>query len=70
MTHETQSLAEALPKEQARVREVLQEYLAIGPAGSFGAAMIEASLQRADEAAASGDAVAMIAAYQDLKSIS
>ena len=64
-----ESLAEALPKEQARVREVLEHYKEIGPSGLFGAAMIEQSLQRADKAIMSGDVVAMIAAYKDLKEI-
>ncbi len=64
-----ESLGEALPKEQARVREVLGHYKAIGPAGMIGAAMIEQSLQKADEAAISGDLVAMVTAYKDLQGI-
>ncbi len=63
------SLAECLPKEQARVREVLGMYKDIGPAGAFGAAMIEQSLKNADEAAMSGDIVRMLTAYEDLKEI-
>jgi hypothetical protein len=63
------SLAEALPKEQARVREVLGHYKEIGAPGAFGAAMIENSLRMTDEAVASGDVGAMIAAYEDLKDI-
>ena len=61
------SLAEEFPKEQARVRMIQQHAKEIGPAGAFLVAMTEASLRRADEAAMSGDAVAMIRAYQDLK---
>jgi len=64
-----ESLAEALPKEQARVREVLGHYKEIGPAGAFGAAMIEQDLSAADRAVASGDVVAMLRAYQTLKEI-
>ena len=64
-----ESLAEALPKEQARVREVLGHYKAIGPAGFFGALMIEVELAKADRAAASGDVVAMIRALESLKEI-
>ncbi len=64
-----ESIGTKLPKEQARVREVLSIYRGIGPAGAFGAAMIEAILSKADQAAISGDVVAMIAAYQDLKEI-
>jgi len=64
-----ESIAEALPKEQARVREVLGHYKEIGAPGAFGAAMIEDSLKRADCAVMSGDLAAMIAAYKDLKEI-
>ena len=64
-----ETLGEALPKEMARVREVLGHYKEIGPAGMFGAMMIENSLREADQAVVSGDLVAMIAAYKDLKEI-
>ena len=63
------SLAEALPVEQERVRTVLGYYKDIGPAGMFGATMIEASLKAADVAASGGDVVAMIQAYKDLQEI-
>jgi hypothetical protein len=63
------TLADKLPEEMARVREVLGHYKEIGPAGMFGAAMIEQSLRAADKAVMSGDLVAMISAYQDLKEI-
>jgi len=66
---DTETLADALPREQARVREVLGYYQEIGPAGMFGAGMIKQSLQAADEAIISGDIVKMIAAYNDLKEI-
>lgn len=61
------TLGDALPQEQARVRELLAEYKALGPVGGFGAMMIEASLRNADQAAMSGDVVEMIKAYNDLK---
>ena len=64
-----ETLGTALPKEQARVRTVLGHYKEIGPAGAFGALMIENSLQAADQAIISGDLTAMIRAYKDLKSI-
>jgi len=64
-----ESLGTALPKEQARVREVLGHYKEIGPAGMFAATMIEQSLQKADQAVISGDVVAMMVAYQDLQKI-
>lgn len=61
------SLGTALPAEQARVREVLGHYREIGPAGAFACAMMERALRAADTAVMSGDVVAMIGAYQELK---
>lgn len=61
------SVGEEFPKEQARVRELLTEYKAIGPAGAFGAAMLEQILQRADQAAIGGDPVAILMSYEELK---
>lgn len=55
------------PKEQERARELLKQYRDIGPAGSFGALMIEQALQRADQAAMSGDVVAILKSYEELK---
>ena len=63
------SLGEELPKEKARVREILGYYKEIGPAGAFGAAMIEQALRRADEAVISGDIMAMLRSYQELKEV-
>lgn len=63
----TESFGTALPKEQERVRGLLENYLVIGPAGAFGATMIRASLKEAEEAAISGNVVRMIAAYERLK---
>jgi hypothetical protein len=63
----TLTLGEALPQEQARCRELLTQYKQIGPAGVFGAAMIEAALKRADQAVMSGDPVAMLRTYDELK---
>ena len=64
-----ESLGDALPKEQARVREILVCYKEIGAPGAFGAAMIEQSLRNADLAMISGDIQAMMIAYNDLKEI-
>lgn len=61
-----QTLATALPAQQARCRKILEHVLEIGPAGNFLAAMLRASLARAEVAAASGDIAAMIQAFQDL----
>lgn len=63
------TLGDEFPKEQARVREVLGYYKEIGPAGMFGAAMIEDVLRRADQAAISGDVVAMLGVFQEMKEI-
>ena len=64
-----ETLGDALPKEQARVREILGHYKEIGTARMFGAAMIEQSLKNSDQAVMSGDLVAMLRAYEDLKNI-
>lgn len=64
-----ETLGDALPKEMARVREVLGHYKEIGPAGMFGAAFIEQDLKAADQAVISGDVVAMLQAYETLKQI-
>jgi hypothetical protein len=45
----------AIPAEQARCRELVRKYVQIGSAGAFGAALIEASLKRADRAVIDGD---------------
>ncbi len=69
MTAEVTTLADALPAEMARVREVLGHYREIGAAGMFGAAMIEQDLRAADRAVMSGDVVAMIRALEVLREI-
>ncbi|OHE63863.1 MAG: hypothetical protein A2001_01495 [Treponema sp. GWC1_61_84] len=64
-----ESLGEALPKEQVRVRELILQYRdpMLAGAGVFAAAMMEQSLKVADQAVMSGDVVEMIKAYEDLK---
>ncbi len=69
MPSEVTTLADALPAEMARVREVLGHYREIGPAGAIGAAFIEQDLRAADRAVMSGDVVAMIAALKTLQGI-
>jgi hypothetical protein len=61
------SLGEEFPKEQARCRELLREYYKIGPAGRFGAAMIEQTLKDADQAVLSGDVVEMLQAFKKMQ---
>ena len=63
----TETLADAFMAEQKRVRELLGIYKEIGPAGTFGAIMIEQILQRADKAAMEGDLAAIMAIYNELK---
>ena len=60
------NLAEALPAEQRRVRELLDVYNTI-PTGAFAAAMLRDALERAERAAAAGDVVAMARSYAELK---
>lgn len=69
MAKEIESVGTAFPKEQARVREVLASYREIGPAGFIGASLIEQALRRADRAQASGDIVAILRSYEELKII-
>jgi hypothetical protein len=67
MTMET--IGDVLPKEMARVREVLGHYREIGPVGVFGATFIELDLREADQAVMSGDVAAMIIALKKLQAI-
>jgi hypothetical protein len=61
------TVGDEFPKEQARVRELLEEYINIGPAGTFGALMIRQVLARAEQAMASGDIVAILQSFDELK---
>ena len=63
------TLGDALPKEIARVREVLGHYKELGPVGMFGAMFIEQSLQAADKAIMAGDVVEMLRVFAELKEI-
>lgn len=60
------NLAEGLRDEMRRCRKLLEVYREI-PGGAFGAALIEESIEAAEDAQASGDVVAMLSAYQRLK---
>jgi len=64
---DVESLGDAFPKQQVRLRVLIGQYREIGPAGTFGAAMIEATLAEADRAMASGDVVAMLRAYRAME---
>lgn len=66
--HPAETLGSALPREMARVRDVVMpQYLAIGPAGAFARAMMRADLDKATKALAEGDLVTMIRVYENLK---
>ena len=60
------TVGEDFPNEQKRVRELLKIYRTI-PSGVFGAVMIEQVLSRAEEAAISGDVIAILKSYEELK---
>ena len=64
-----ESLGEALPKEMARVRELIVMYRdpSLNGAGNLAAAMMERSLVAADRAIVSGDLAEMICCFKDLK---
>jgi hypothetical protein len=61
------SLAEAYPDEQARCRELLKRHATIGQAGQFGYMVIKSIVAEADKAAAEQDVVAMLRAYEKMK---
>lgn len=65
----TESLAEALPKEMARVRdEIMPRYLELPEvSGRFALAMMRRALDGAAKAMMEGDVVAMMRWYQDLQ---
>lgn len=67
MSTQSKTLADALPEEMERVRELIPSYEAIGPAGAFALMMIKGSLKAAEVASAHGDTVAMLRALQDLQ---
>ncbi len=64
----SESLGDALPKEMARIRDVVMPaYREIGPAGGFALALMRRDLDRAARSMAEGDLAGMISAYQALK---
>lgn len=66
-TPQVTTVGDDYPVQQARCRELLTLYYALGEVGAFGAVQIEAALKQADEAAISGDIVAILKAYQAMK---
>jgi hypothetical protein len=62
----TDTLADALPREMARVRELIPIY-ALFPNGKFAIAMMQNALGRAEKAMMEDDVIRMVAAYAELK---
>lgn len=68
MNEQPDTLADALPREIKRVMDQRDQYLDIPDgAGMITAAMMRVSLQKAVDALASGDVIAMLRCHQDLK---
>lgn len=65
------TVGDDFPREQARVRELMKQYLSLdgmpGVNVKFAIAALEAVLRRADQAAMSGDIVAILRSYEELK---
>jgi len=66
---EITTLADALPKEIERVREIIKEYEdpMLEGAGTFAAAMMKGSISLAEKAIMQGDVVSMLQCYNELK---
>ena len=64
----TKTVGSEFPVEQARVRELIATYRALpGNVGVLGAAILEEVLRKADQAAMSGDIVAILRSYEEMK---
>ena len=71
------TLADALPREIARVsakrdrwRDMMRDHPELGPGMTFTIAIMQAEIDRAVKACASGDISEMLAAHQSLKDYS
>lgn len=66
-----ESLAEAYPKQQARLRTLITQYEELrgmpGVNVEFALTTLRNLQRRADEAAAAGDVVAMVRCYQEME---
>ena len=61
------SLGVEYPKMQEAVRELIESYREIGDSGKIGIIILKDVLKRADEAAVSGDLIAMINMYEEMR---
>lgn len=67
---EVDTLGDALPREMARVRDVVMpaySHPLVGNAGLFALTMIRFALDEAARAMAEGDTIAMLRAYERLR---
>lgn len=64
---EVRTVGSEFPSELRRVTELRQQYLSLGPNGTFGAIMLAAVIKRAEEAWRSGDVVAIVRSFQEMK---
>lgn len=62
-----ENVIEGIQGECERVRSLLPDYEAIGPAGRFGLEMLKADIREGEAAIASGETVRMIQALKSLK---
>ena len=67
MTLGAESLGDAYPKQQARCRDLLIQYIEIGPPGTFGRMLLEDLMRRADLAVMAQDLPAMIGIYKEME---
>lgn len=63
------SVGEDFPREQQRCRELLGIYEGLGSQGAFGALVIRDALSKAEQAMASGDVVAIVRSYEELRGL-
>lgn len=61
------NLMEGLLNELERCNELHAEYIAIGPAGAFGAHFIRSEIELAKKRIATGDTIGMMKSYEALK---
>jgi hypothetical protein len=62
-----ETLGDAYPKEQARLRKLLEVYKEIGQPGAFAHAVISDVARRADKAAIEGDLAEMIRMFKEMQ---
>lgn len=68
MSEKVDTLGEALPREMARVRDVVMPaYQSIGTAGAFALSFMRRDLDAAAKALAEGDVIEMLRVYESLK---